>query len=106
LIERVVTKEQGPVAVIGDFNATQFSRVYRQLQEGGLRSAHEDRGRGTATTWPNLDFPFPLIRIDQVLLSPEVACISIEEGDVPGSDHRSLIVDLAVRSAQTGQDDR
>ncbi|MGD9633043.1 MAG: endonuclease/exonuclease/phosphatase family protein [Pirellulales bacterium] len=105
LIERVVTKEQGPVAVIGDFNATQFSRVYRQLQEGGLRSAYEDRGEGASTTWPTFG-PFPLIRIDQVFLSPEVKCISIEVGDIPGSDHRSLFVDLLVGSAQLGRDDR
>ena len=106
LITRVVTEDQGPVVVIGDFNATQYSRIYRQLQEGGLRSAHEVRGRGLANTWPQKKSPFPLIRIDQAFLSPEVECVSIREGDAPGSDHRSLILDLLVRPSSPGQPDR
>lgn len=106
LIGRLVTAAQGPVVVIGDFNATQHSRIYHDLQQGGLRSAHEDRGRGLANTWPQWDFLFPLIRIDQAFLSPEVECISIREGDAPGSDHRSLIIDLSVRPQQPGHSDR
>jgi endonuclease/exonuclease/phosphatase (EEP) superfamily protein YafD len=106
VITRVVTEDQGPVVVIGDFNATQYSRIYRQLRDGGLRSAHEDRGRGLANTWPQKKSPFPLIRIDQAFLSPEVECVSIREGDAPGSDHRSLILDLLVRPSSPGQPDR
>lgn len=98
-IASAVTAKQGPVLVIGDFNATQYSRVYRQLQEGGLRSAHEDRGRGWATTWPSGDFRMPLIRIDHAFLSPEVECVAVEEGEAPGSDHKSLVVDLIVHPA-------
>jgi len=97
LIGRVVTQQQGPVVVVGDFNATQHSWVYGRLQAGGLRSAHEDRGRGMAMTWPNVVLPFPLIRIDQVFLSPEVDCVSIQEGEAPGSDHRSLVVDVVLQ---------
>lgn len=106
LIGRVVTEEQGPVVVIGDFNATQYSRIYQQLKAGGLRSAHEDRGRGLANTWPQKNFLFPLIRIDQVFLSPAVECVAVRESDAPGSDHRSLIVDLVVRPEPPGQSDR
>jgi endonuclease/exonuclease/phosphatase (EEP) superfamily protein YafD len=106
VITGVVTEDQGHVVVIGDFNATQYSRIYRQLQDGGLRSAHEDRGRGLANTWPQKKSPFPLIRIDQAFLSPEVECVSIREGDAPGSDHRSLILDLLIRPASPSQPDR
>ena len=49
----MLTAEQGPVVIVGDFNATEHSRVYKQLTSERLRSAHDDRGRGYATTWPN-----------------------------------------------------
>jgi len=95
-IEPILAEQRGPLVVLGDFNATQHSRVYEQLEADGLRSAHEDRGRGYATTWPNGRQPLPPIRIDQAFLSPEVECVSIEEGVGPGSDHKPLIVDLRV----------
>lgn len=92
----VLAQRVGPEVVIGDFNATQHSRVYQELLALGLRSAHDDRGRGYVTTWPNSVRPFPPIRIDQAMLSPEVECVSIREGSGPGSDHKPLILDLRV----------
>jgi endonuclease/exonuclease/phosphatase (EEP) superfamily protein YafD len=66
-----------------------------------MRSAHDDRGRGYATTWPNDKFWLPPIRIDQAFLSPDVACKRIVEGHGKGSDHRPIVVDLTVaRSVQ------
>jgi endonuclease/exonuclease/phosphatase (EEP) superfamily protein YafD len=85
-----------PFVVVGDCNATQYSRVYQQLKAGGLRSAHEVCGRGYATTWPNGTLLLPPIRIDQAFLSPEVACSSIKEGEGPGSDHKPLILDVQL----------
>ncbi len=97
-MEPILAEQPGPLVVVGDFNATQHSLVYEQLTSGRLRSAHEDRGRGYATTWPNGLKPVPPIRIDQALLSPEVECVSIVEGVGPGSDHKPLILDLRVHS--------
>jgi endonuclease/exonuclease/phosphatase (EEP) superfamily protein YafD len=89
--------EARPLVVIGDFNATQHSWVYQQLLASGLRSAHVDRGRGFATTWPNGRLPLPPIRIDHALLSPEVACVRIEEGIGQGTDHEPLVLDVRLR---------
>ena len=97
-LEPLVNSDRGPVVVIGDFNATQHSEVYRRLTSGRLRSAHVDRGRGYATTWPNWRRPVPPIRIDQALVSDEVECISIAEGMGPGSDHKPLILDIRIHS--------
>jgi endonuclease/exonuclease/phosphatase (EEP) superfamily protein YafD len=94
---RKLLAEKGPLVVVGDFNATQYSRVYRRLTAFRFRSAHEDRGRGFATTWPNGYYWLPPIRIDQVLLSPEVECLDIREGEGRGSDHKPLIVDVRLR---------
>lgn len=90
--------ERHPLVVVGDFNATQYSRVYADLKSAGLRSAHEDRARGYATTWPNGALPLPPIRIDQAFLSPDVACRAITEGRGTGSDHKPLILDIELRS--------
>jgi endonuclease/exonuclease/phosphatase (EEP) superfamily protein YafD len=95
----LLVSQPGPVVIVGDFNATQHSRVYQQLIEQRLRSAHQDRGRGYATTWPNGHYLAPPIRIDQALLSPEVECVSIREGIGRGSDHRPLVVDVRIRQS-------
>lgn len=86
-----------PAVVVGDFNATPHSWVYRTLTAGILRSAHEDRGRGYATTWPNGQLLVPPIRIDHALLTRGVECVRIEEGLGIGSDHKPLILDVRLR---------
>jgi endonuclease/exonuclease/phosphatase (EEP) superfamily protein YafD len=86
-----------PAVVVGDFNATPYSKVYKKLTADRLRSAHEDRGRGYATTWPNRMEFIPPIRIDQALLTPGVECVSITEGRGAGSDHKPLIIDVRLR---------
>jgi endonuclease/exonuclease/phosphatase (EEP) superfamily protein YafD len=92
-----------PAIVVGDFNATQYSRVYQTLTADLFRSAHEDRGRGYATTWPNGMELLPPIRIDQALLSRSVECVEIQEGRGLGSDHKPLIIDVRVRQGTADQ---
>ncbi len=89
--------DRHPLVVVGDCNATQYSQVYERLKAGGLRSAHEDRGRGYATTWPNGEQLVPPIRIDQAFLSSDVACLDISEGRGLGSDHKPLILDIELQ---------
>lgn len=101
-MEPIIESIHGPFVVLGDFNATQHSLVYQRLKADGLRSAHEDRGRGYAVTWPNGHYPIPPIRIDQVFLSPEVECESIRAGVGPGSDHKPLILELRLRDRESG----
>jgi endonuclease/exonuclease/phosphatase (EEP) superfamily protein YafD len=94
----LISRQPRPLVVLGDFNATQYSLVYHEITSLGLRSAHEDRGRGFATTWPNGENPLPPIRIDQAFLSPEVECLDIFEGIGRGSDHKPLILDIRVHT--------
>jgi endonuclease/exonuclease/phosphatase (EEP) superfamily protein YafD len=86
-----------PLVIVGDFNATQHSLVYHELKAVGLRSAHDDRGRGYATTWPNGREWIPAIRIDQAFVSSEVECLDILEGVGFGSDHKPLVLDIEIR---------
>ena len=93
--------------IVGDFNATQHSRVYQQLTEHRVCGLHikivvADMRLPGRTAIISL----PPIRIDQVFLSPEVECISIREGIGRGSDHKPLVVDVRIRhsaSAATQQ---
>jgi endonuclease/exonuclease/phosphatase (EEP) superfamily protein YafD len=86
-----------PAVIVGDFNATPSSKLLKRLTADRLRSAHEDRGRGYANTWPNGMAPIPPIRIDHALLTPGVECVSIAEGRGVGSDHKPLILDVRIR---------
>jgi endonuclease/exonuclease/phosphatase (EEP) superfamily protein YafD len=99
---RLLTAEQGPLIVVGDFNATEHSLVYKQLTEGRLRSAHDDRGRGYAVTWPNGQYLCPPIRIDHAFVSPEIEVERIVEGRGKGSDHKPLILDVRLRGVPPG----
>jgi endonuclease/exonuclease/phosphatase (EEP) superfamily protein YafD len=89
-------QEQGALLVAGDLNATPHTRGYQRLLSDRLRGAHEDRRRGLATTWPNGRSLVPSIRLDHLLVSPQVAVLDVREGIGRGSDHRPLIADLEV----------
>jgi endonuclease/exonuclease/phosphatase (EEP) superfamily protein YafD len=96
-VRAAIRTEPRPLIVAGDFNATWGHARFRDLLGEGLRDAHVERGRGWVTTWPS-DLPVvpPVARVDHVLVSPELAVLDAREGQGTGSDHRPLIVDLAV----------
>lgn len=91
----LIDAESGAVIVGGDLNVTQHAAWYRQLVKGSVRAAHEQCGRGLATTWPNGLFPVPSIRLDHLFLSLDLLCVSVTEGAGRGSDHRPLLLELA-----------
>ena len=97
LLVGALQAEAGPLIAVGDFNVTPQNYWYGEIVNGRLRSAHQDQGRGWAVTWPNGSGLMPPIRLDHAFLSPELACLSITEGQGIGSDHKPLIVDVALR---------
>jgi endonuclease/exonuclease/phosphatase (EEP) superfamily protein YafD len=71
-----------------------------RLQRHRLADAHERRGRGWATTWPRDRWPLPpLMRLDHVLVSPDIGVRSVTEGHGQGSDHRPIIAELVLGRA-------
>ena len=79
--------------LLGDFNATPWSRHFRTLIERtGLRDAA--RGRGLQATWM-LDIPFVGIPIDHVLVGPRIRVIDYRVGHKIGSDHYPVIADFS-----------
>jgi endonuclease/exonuclease/phosphatase (EEP) superfamily protein YafD len=96
-IHEATRHERGSLVVAGDFNATRYHSGFRRLLSDRLADAHERRGRGWAATWPRNRWLLPpLMRLDHVLVSPEIGVRSVREGIGQGSDHRPIIADLVL----------
>jgi endonuclease/exonuclease/phosphatase (EEP) superfamily protein YafD len=86
-----------PVILAGDLNLTPQSPYFaRLLQTGNLRDTA--RGRAPAPTWMAPVVGLGL-RIDHVLVSPDIAVAARRVGPGFHSDHRPLTVDLFVPDA-------
>jgi endonuclease/exonuclease/phosphatase (EEP) superfamily protein YafD len=90
---------EGPVIMAGDFNATQESGHFAGLEALGMRDAHTAAGNARASTWPATSplRHLPGVRIDHVLVSPDVDVMWCEVGSVVGSDHRPVAARVHVR---------
>jgi hypothetical protein len=103
VIRAAVTDEK-PDLVVGDFNATSDHPPMRALADAGYRSASELANEGWQPTWPAaagasvLGISVPnVVAIDHVLVGPTYAAISTHTFDLPESDHRALVAELAVK---------
>lgn len=90
------------VIAIGDFNSSLWNPPMRRLLDWGFVDAHDATGNGLARTWgaspPGSDAAVPILGIDHaVSRGADVVPLSVDEGHVPGSDHRSIEVTYAVR---------
>ena len=88
---------RGPTILLGDFNVTSASQVYRTLSDQ-LRPAR----RHTAKKSPSATFPsvFPVLRIDHVFVSEEVRVLDVFAPYDPmtrvASDHLPLVMDFEL----------
>jgi hypothetical protein len=103
VIRAAVTDEQ-PDLVAGDFNATPDHPPMRALADAGYRSASELANEGWQPTWPAaagvsvLGISIPnVVDIDHVLIGHSFAAISTHTIDIPETDHRALVAELAVK---------
>lgn len=85
-----------PRLVLGDFNASPYNRWFEQMLDLGLRDAHQSVGRPFATSWHNARRWLPPLLIDHVFSDPALVALDAAEGTGTGSDHRPVVVDLAV----------
>jgi len=83
-----------PVILLGDLNLTPDSPEFtRLLDQSGLRDVVS--GRRWRPTWQAGFWPLAL-RIDHVLVSPQLCVESVEVGPSIGSDHRPVIARLRL----------
>jgi len=87
-----------PLVVAGDFNWTERSAMHRRFRALGLTDAHEAAGFGLGDTWPVAGWLryVPGVRIDHVYVGNGVRVVGCRTGTGAGSDHRPVVVDLAL----------
>lgn len=79
----------------GDFNANPDSAVHDAVLRAGLRDAWSECGRrGNGMTYPATP---PQKRIDYLFLGRGTRCVEAMVLETDASDHRPLLVELAVR---------
>lgn len=95
---RAVAAGRGPTATViaGDFNATQDHAAFRSVLDTGMRDAAALTGHARTPTWPALTAPPLGAQIDHVLVSAAVEPRSARFLDLADTDHRALMVDVAL----------
>jgi endonuclease/exonuclease/phosphatase family metal-dependent hydrolase len=96
--------DHDPDLVVGDFNATSDHQPMRSLADAGYRDAGELANDGWLPTWPSgnavavLGVPVPsLVQIDHVLVGPRFAALSMRTLELPDSDHRVVVAEVAPK---------
>ncbi len=91
-LAELIAQETIPVVVIGDFNATPWSYVFRDFTSGtGL--VNSQNGYGLSATWPST-LPLTLIPLDHMLHSDSLTTVNRRVGPDLGSDHLPLLVEV------------
>ena len=81
----------GPVILMGDFNATPFSRITQTIVDGAGLERLTNLPSWTAT------YGFPQLAIDHVFVSSQIHALDHERiGEYAGSDHFPITITLAV----------
>ena len=92
-------KCQGPKILLGDFNATATSVVYRTFLKTLSPARGLSRTKTPTATFPS---PMPVLRIDHLFVSPEIRVTDVFAPFSPktrvASDHLPLVMDFEVVS--------
>ncbi len=104
--DRIDAARQGgdPVILLGDLN-TAPSEPAHDVLVAGLRDVHAEVGNGTGWTWRPIPLEFlgiGLIRIDYVIVSPDIEPVSIGESCPTVGDHCIVSARLALAPAGGG----
>ncbi len=93
----------GPTILLGDFNATATSVVYRTLTSRLAAARRLSPHRRPTSTFPS---PLPVLRIDHLFVSPDVQVMDVSAPYNPlvrvASDHLPLVMDFKLRDPGAG----
>jgi vancomycin resistance protein VanJ len=99
LLDRHVRPVNGPQILTGDFNQTEWSRPYGMLTDV-FRDSFKEAGRGFGHTFPSAvevrgrELALPLVRIDYIFHSPDLAAVAARLAPSGSSDHVPVVADL------------
>jgi vancomycin resistance protein VanJ len=88
--------DQAPVVLGGDFNAPAGDAVTRPLRPR-LRDSFMQGGLGWGNTVLN---DIPILRFDQVWITPDFRAIDVRAEKTHRSDHRMVVCDLFLRESR------
>lgn len=83
-----------PTLIVGDFNASYWHPVFRDLLRRGLSDAHTTHGQGLSNSWPTDKFFPAFVRLDHALTGNGLVSTSVQDFTVPGSDHLGFVVSV------------
>jgi len=83
-----------PTLIVGDFNASYWHPVFRDLLRRGLSDAHTTHGQGFSNSWPTDKFFPAFVRLDHALTGNGLVSTSVHDFTVPGSDHLGFVVSV------------
>nr|WP_280513716.1 endonuclease/exonuclease/phosphatase family protein [Streptomyces purpureus] len=90
-----------PTLIAGDFNASQDHAAFRDLLDAGdLHDAARLAGATRTPTWPQTGALPPYVQIDHILLSDHFSVDTVRFLDLPDTDHRAVLADLALHQRQ------
>ncbi|MEM6646798.1 MAG: endonuclease/exonuclease/phosphatase family protein [Bacteroidota bacterium] len=95
-IKERIAAEEHPVILVGDFNSLTSNWAYHHLADG-MTDAFQAAGSGWGATYHR---DMPIVRIDHVLLSPELMPVRAEVLAPLFSDHLPQIVEVAWGDAE------
>jgi endonuclease/exonuclease/phosphatase (EEP) superfamily protein YafD len=85
-----------PIVMVGDFNCTPWSHLFRRLKKAG-DFLDSERGVGLQCSWPAFNnFAWLSIPIDHCFYSHGLLCLERVLGPIVGSDHRPLFLRLGL----------
>lgn len=73
-----------PVTLMGDFNNTAYSYIYKEVMSLGFQDSYKVKGNGFGRTY---DFDYFPLRIDYILTHKELEILSCRIFDIHYSDH-------------------
>ena len=93
-----LTGNPRPMILAGDLNAPDSSPVIEALREIGLRDSFATAGLGYGYTYGHsLRTRFSFLRIDHVMVSPQIGVKESVVGGSEASAHRPVIADLWLK---------
>lgn len=94
-----LSRDGTPTVFAGDFNASQDHAAFRAVLAAGLQDATRLQGHSRGSTWPTRTAPQLGVQIDHVLLSDSFETREVAFPALPGSDHRAVLADVALRAS-------
>lgn len=92
----LISKDQNPFIIAGDFNATPYSPVFREFLRISRLTDSPSISGDLQLSWPTF-FPPLWIPIDHILISPDWRIVKKMRGSYIGSDHYPIIAELSLK---------